>query len=72
MTADDVRKMLRKACDAAGSQKAWAEQAGVTPQYVQDVLSARREPAERICAALGVERVTTYRRVRRNSEEGGA
>lgn len=57
MTADDVRKMLKRACEKAGSNRAWAAANDVTAAYVSDVLLGRREPGPSICAALGVERV---------------
>lgn len=65
MDIEDVRNILRKACEAAGTQKAWAEANGVSPQYVNDVLQGFREPGEAILSALGIEKVTTYRRIRK-------
>jgi DNA-binding transcriptional regulator YdaS (Cro superfamily) len=56
MNSDAVRKMLDTACKKAGSRVAWAARAGVTPQYVYDVISGRREPAAKILAALRVRR----------------
>ena len=61
MGADRVRKLLSKACAAAGGQKQFAEQHSVSPQYICDVLWARREPGDAVLAALGLERVVTYR-----------
>lgn len=46
-----------------GSQKAFAERAGVSAQYVNDVLQRRREPGTAITQALGLERITAYRRM---------
>lgn len=66
MTADDVRKLLTKACEAhraIGGQKAWAKINGLSPAYVSDVLSGRREPGESICRALGIRRVVSYRKI---------
>lgn len=51
---------LRAACQAAGGQKAWAERHGVSPQYVCDVLNARREPGAAILAPLGLAKRTLY------------
>ncbi len=64
MTTDDVRRMLRGACQAEGSQSAWARRAGVSQAYVNDAMHGRREPGEAILQALGLERVTTYRKRR--------
>lgn len=55
-------EILRKAVAAAGSQSAWAERAGITAQYVGDVLRGKRQPGASICEALGFERVVLYRR----------
>lgn len=58
----DLYADLRGACEAAGGQKAWAERHGVSPQYVNDVLNARRDPGASILRALGWKRVVTYRK----------
>lgn len=63
MTSGDVREELRRACETAGGQKIWAEANGVSPMYVSDVIRGRTEPAAKILAALGLERVVTYQRV---------
>lgn len=60
LTETQVIERLRAACDAAGGQKAFAKQHQLTPSYVHDVLHGRRPPADRILAALGIERVTVY------------
>lgn len=62
MTADNVRALLKRSCDAAGSQSAWAKANNATPAYVSDVLAGRREPGPAICEALGIERVVIYRK----------
>ena len=66
MTADDVRQLLRKACDKAGSNRAWAQANDVSPAYVSDVLLRRREPGPAILDPLGLEAIeerrVTYRR----------
>ncbi len=54
---------LHLACVAHGSQKAFAERAGVSGAYVNDVLQRRREPGGAITQALGLERITAYRRM---------
>jgi len=61
---ESVLRDLRKACDDAGGQSAWAKANEFSPAYVSDVLLRRREPADAICKALGYERFLTYRRVR--------
>ena len=64
MTEDEVREMLRAAVAQAGSQGAWAKAAGISQAYAHDVLNRRRAPGASILAALGLERVVTYRRVK--------
>lgn len=62
MNAEDVRKILRSACaNRGGGQKDFAEFAGVSQQYVSDVLNGKREPGESILGALNIDRVITYR-----------
>lgn len=59
-TEDEVVDALREAVEDAGGQKQWADENGVTPQYVCDVLKRRRKPGESICTALGFQRVELY------------
>lgn len=59
----DIYALMRKAIADAGGQSAWAARVGVSPQYVSDVVNGRRDPAARMLAAVGVKRVTVYRRV---------
>jgi hypothetical protein len=72
MTADDVRRLLQRACDDAGSQRAWALRHGVSVVYVNDVLGGNREPGPAICKVLGLEaeRHTTYRKITRGQANG--
>jgi hypothetical protein len=60
----DVYAELRARCEAAGSQKAWAEAHGIAPQHLNDVLSTRRELSDRVLRALGLVRVERYARAR--------
>lgn len=61
-TTDRVIEALRKACDGAGSQAAWASQNKISTAYVSDTLNGRRDPGDAILDALGFERVTLYRK----------
>ena len=60
LTETQVIERLRAACEAAGSQRAFAQAHQFTPAYVHDVLHGRRPPADRILDALGLERVVIY------------
>jgi len=57
----EVCRRLSVACKAAGSQRAWAEQHGVSAAYVSDVINALRPPGQSVLDALGLVRVVRYR-----------
>lgn len=64
-------RLLRRECEKAGSQAAWARAHGLTPAYVSDILAGNRGGGivgDGILRALGLERVVTYRRVRGDGE----
>ena len=63
-SADRVLHELRKACEAAGSQIAWANEHNVSAAYLSDVLNKRRDPSGTLLGALGYERVILYRKRR--------
>lgn len=65
MTLEQVLALLRRECEKAGGQAAWAKAAGLSASYVSDALQGRREPGESILRVLGLEKVTTYRRIKR-------
>ena len=54
---------LRSAVHAAGDQKAFADLHGISPQYVSDVLNARKDPGPAILRALGLRKITAYERI---------
>lgn len=64
MNANDVRDALRRACDKAGGQNAWADANEIARGYISDVLNEKQEPAGKLLDALGIERVVSYRRVK--------
>ena len=55
-----VRARLRAAAEALGSQRALAEEAGVSDAYMSDVLNGRREPTDAICVVIYMKRATIY------------
>lgn len=71
MTADDVRNLLRKACDKSGSNRAWAKAHDVSPAYVSDVLLKRREPGPAILDPLGLEAEEERRVIYRKKVKAG-
>lgn len=46
-----------------GSQTAFAEDKGLSPTYVSDVIRGRRDPGEKILNILGLKKVIRYERV---------
>ena len=60
-TEEQLKEYLKKRV-ATGSQKEFADMAGVTQQYLSDVLRGARPVGDRILEALNFERVVTYRR----------
>lgn len=60
LTEQEVLARLRRQVELKGSQRKWADAAGVTPQYVHDVLRGRRGIGAAVLTALGVERVVRY------------
>lgn len=65
VTEEQVRAALQKAVDEAGGQRAFGRKHDLSAAYVSLVLGGD-VPSERICAAIGIERVTTvtYRRIK--------
>lgn len=59
-----MRALLRRECDQAGSQKAWADKHGLSGAYVSDVLQGRRDIGDSIVKALGLRAETVYRRIK--------
>lgn len=57
-----IRLYLRDEIDRVGTQKAFADKHKLSPAYISDTLSGRRDPSEAILDALGLERVVTYRK----------
>lgn len=61
--AEEVITAIRQAIEKSGlTQKEWGARHKLSATYVSDVLNGRRPPAEAICAAVGIEPVTLYRK----------
>lgn len=61
---------LRKLVDRAGSQKAAAQQLGVSDAFLCDVLNSRRGITLKVAFAMGYDRVFIYRKRRGFSGTG--
>lgn len=55
--------MLDLAIKVSGSQKQFAKEAGISEQYLSDVLNGRRDVGDKILKWFGLERVVYYRRI---------
>lgn len=42
-----------------------AEDLGVSPQYLSDVMKARRSPGKKLLDGMGIEKIVSYRRLKR-------
>lgn len=60
LTLDDVTALLKRRCQEAGSQRAFAIDNDISPQYITDVLRGKREPGKMVLDALGLQKVVFY------------
>ena len=60
MTADEMREMLRRMCEEAGSQEAWAKAHGFGQSYVSQVILGLSTPSPRLLAEMGMREVVSY------------
>lgn len=60
-TNEDIVEYLGLLSQKLGSQKLLAQKIGINQAYLSDILAERRDPADKILTALGMERVVTYR-----------
>ena len=63
MTKAEVVELLRAAIDQSGSGRKWSAEHGVKQPEVSRTLNGQIDPPPSILAALGVERVITYRKI---------
>lgn len=65
LSVTEMRAELRKAIDAIGSQRRFAELYGYSPSLISECLRGQRAIADDLAAILGYERVTVYRRIKK-------
>lgn len=65
LSYQDMIDELDRAIARAGNTARFAEQLGLTAAYLSQVKSGKRLPSVRLLDALGMEKVTAYRRTRR-------
>lgn len=56
----EIYGRIRKACREAGSQKAFAEKAGVSAAFVSAVLNGQKPPSAAMLSHVGIKRVVYY------------
>jgi hypothetical protein len=66
LTAADVRSVLKDACN--GHPSRWARENGLSHTVVSLTLSGKREPSPGVLDALGLAKVTSYERKRRQGK----
>lgn len=59
--SDQVLAMLKDRVEG-GTQKDFAAQCGVSAPYLHDMLKGRREIGDKVLEAIGIERLTVYRK----------
>lgn len=62
LSQDQALALIRKKIDGEGSQLAFARKHDLSPAYISDVITGRRDPSKAILDAAGLERVVTYRK----------
>ena len=51
---------LKEQIDRVGSQKAYAQKIGISPQYLSDVVNNRREPGKKMLDAIEFIKTVDY------------
>jgi DNA-binding transcriptional regulator YdaS (Cro superfamily) len=62
----DVYGRIRTAVRKAGSQRAFAQQVGVSDAFVSGVLNGARPPTDAILRQVGIKRVVNFYEVQAN------
>lgn len=71
VTTSDVIAMLQERVDAAGSQKAYADAAGLNASDLSMALKGAKYPTKSLRRAVGVEDALVLREVPASRSEGG-
>lgn len=62
MDEQTVLTLIQLKAKKAGSQKALADEIGVSPAYLSDIIQKNRPLSVEFLSKIGLEMVTTYRR----------
>ena len=60
MTHDELLEYLKGEVTAANTQKEFAEEVGISEQFLTDVLHGRREITGKLLKYFGREKIVTY------------
>ena len=63
MNREQLVERLYRMAERLGSQSALAQELGISPAYLNDVLQGNRKPGKVILAALKLEAKTSYVKV---------
>ena len=61
---EDVIELLIKECDAEGSIRQWADMHNIHASLIDAVIVGHRGPGPKLLKALGLEKVTGYRKTK--------
>lgn len=59
-TEDELRKFVIGECERSGSQRKFAVENDLSPQYVNDVVNGHRGPGEKIAKIFGLRPMVVY------------
>lgn len=60
LAEEQVREAIKIAIHMAGSQKAFAHQADISPQYLNEIVQGRKDISDKLLKWFGLERVVRY------------
>ena len=69
LTAEQVRKMLRTACDASGGLRAWSRTHNVSVAYVSRVMRGEKDIGDSIARGLGLTKNVVWTVDKRRGRE---
>jgi hypothetical protein len=60
ISENDLRNILRHKCEAAGTQRAWAQQHGICEVNLCQVLKGQRAVTDAMASALGYLKIVQF------------
>jgi DNA-binding transcriptional regulator YdaS (Cro superfamily) len=64
MNEEQAIAHVRKAIEKDGSQKAFASRVGISQAFLSDMMAGKRYLSSDVLAAVGLEKVVTYRKAK--------